>query len=108
MRRTLGRRGSKSGFTLIELLVVIAIIGVLVALIMPAVQAARESANRAKCLNNLKQLGMAANEYHDNFNSFPAGWYCYPGGVDQFGNPLPADPNCVSTATPFQQYMWSG
>ena len=67
---------SRAAFTLIELLVVIAIIAVLVALIMPAVQSARESANRAKCQNNLKQLGLAAQEYHDAFSSFPAGWYC--------------------------------
>ena len=54
----------------------IAIIGVLVALILPAVQSAREAANRAKCMNNLKQLGLAAQEYHDSFSSFPSGWYC--------------------------------
>ena len=108
MRQYQGDRPSRAGFTLIELLVVIAIIGVLVALIMPAVQAARESANRAKCQNNLKQLGMAANEYHDNFNSFPAGWYCQVPGTDQFGNVIPQDPNCASTATPFQNYMWDG
>lgn len=77
MRRIQGERLRRAGFTLIELLVVIAIIGVLVALIMPAVQSARESANRAKCQNNLKQLGLAATEYHDAYNSFQSGWYCY-------------------------------
>ena len=98
----------RTGFTLIELLVVIAIIGVLVALIMPAVQAARESANRAKCQNNLKQLGLAAQEYHDNFNSFPAGWYCTVPGVDSNGNQTGYDPNCASSAQPYQPYMWNG
>ena len=61
------------GFTLVELLVVIAIIGVLVALLLPAVQAARESARRTECLNNLKQLAVGTHNYHDTQNYFPAG-----------------------------------
>jgi prepilin-type N-terminal cleavage/methylation domain-containing protein/prepilin-type processing-associated H-X9-DG protein len=76
MRNRALSRTAAPGFTLIELLVVIAIIGVLVALILPAVQAAREAANRTKCINNLKQLGLAATEYHDQHQSFPSGWYC--------------------------------
>src|SRR6186997_969020 len=70
------------GFTLVELLVVIAIIGTLVALLLPAVQGARETARRVACNNNLHNLAIACIQYHDTAGSFPSGWI-----VTYDGNP---------------------
>src|SRR5262245_41709402 len=75
------------GFTLVELLVVIAIIGTLAALLLPAVQGAREAARRANCVNNLRNCALACVQYHDSQQAFPSGWIVNRDPT-QAGNPL--------------------
>jgi len=72
--RTRKTNGTQSGFTLVELLVVIAIIGILIAMLLPAVQQVRESARRIECANNIRQLGLAVINYESAHEHFPSGW----------------------------------
>lgn len=82
------RKTQNTGFTLVELLVVIAIIGILVALLLPAVQAAREAARRMQCRNNLRQMGIAMHNYHDVYKKLPPGYRFKPNSAtDGMGTP---------------------
>ncbi|MCL4195658.1 MAG: DUF1559 domain-containing protein [Thermoguttaceae bacterium] len=93
------RSARPPGFTLVELLVVIAIIGALIAMLLPAVQMARETARRASCLNNLRQMGIGVHNYHDALRTFP------PGGIEHRAmiNPATGRPYGASG----RQLAWS-
>lgn len=104
MKARFRRRRGWYGFTLIELLVVIAIIAILIALLLPAVQQAREAARRTQCRNNLKQIGLALHNYHDNFGTFPKAVYWSSGPVLVNGvlqNPQPRNFTWISMLLPY-------
>lgn len=106
-----GRRRPKSGFTLVELLVVIAIIGILVALLLPAIQAARESARRLQCQNQMKQIGLAAQNHVSTFNFWPTGGIAPGPDIEDYssgGRPFSAPKQGLSWAFQLLPYLEEG
>ncbi|HVA46669.1 MAG TPA: DUF1559 domain-containing protein [Pirellulales bacterium] len=105
------QRPARLAFTLVELLVVIAIIGILIALLLPAIQAAREAARRTTCTNNLKQLGLAFQNYHDVWNRLPYGFGDWSGNSNsgKAQDNLPARGTHITTMLPYleQQVLYS-
>src|SRR6187549_1747609 len=85
MRDTAHRHHRKLAFTILELLVVVAIVGALVAMLLPALMAARESARCMQCKNNLREIGVAIQQHHDAVKKFPEAWRVAPDKISGFG-----------------------